>query len=191
MSEATNTNGGESGLQILNNIGYLLGVPFLLILAVILLAWWQYRRRKQRIAAITGTGATSSSSTSSSTSISSKIWSWRWYVFLGGSALLLLWWQWDEVVQFWQSDDWLGQLWSLVQTVNDLGESWHPWGASFWQVLAVIAIYLLAIHLGVERFKLFKEEGLIYYIIAGSTTLYVLVAVGSWALIWLGEKLGL
>ena len=126
---------------------FLIGIVLLIGLLVLMLR--SIRARSGSVttttqeANTTGTGSAGSSSTSSSTSISSKIWSWWWYVFLGGLALLL-WWQWDWVVGLWETDDWLGQLWSVVLAIHALEPAdVLPLALIAFLALAVIGVFFI------------------------------------------------
>ena len=173
-------------LQILSNWWYLFGLPFIILTLVLVFVLFQSSSKKRAIAELTGQTTTSKSS------------SWiNWKLILAGVIVGSL----AYLYFFTGSPGWIQNLgfedWSLrgIQGTleafaKDFGESWHPWGASFWQAFAVLlgAYFLMA---GGMKVGLVKEEGLLYWAIAYAASAYLVVAVVSWILLWLGEKMGI
>lgn len=149
MADELGANSAESGFQILN-IWYLLGIPVILILAVTVLIWWDYRRVQQSIAASTKQGGATISSTGASIA-TSKVWSWRYYM-VAAMLVALLWWQWDWVtgLGFWEAAELA--LRDLLEFFEGAGRNRGPA-----YVLILIGLILTALFglLGV----LSKDEG--------------------------------
>ena len=75
---------------------------------------------------------------------------------------------------------------SFIRTfAEEIGQSWHPWTASFWQVLTVL-LAGYAITVGLVNAKIIKEEGGFYYILLIATCAYVMVGVVGVILRWIG-----
>ncbi len=167
-------------LQILSNWWYLFGLPFIILTLVLVFVLFQSSSKKRAIAELTGQTTTSKSS------------SWiNWKLILAGVIVGSL----AYLYFFTGSPGWIQNLgfedWSLrgIQGTleafaKDFGESWHPWGASFWQAMAVFVLWYVML-------EFVKEEGAIYWLATALMTFYLIIAVASWILVWIGGKMGI
>lgn len=161
----------EAGLQLLNNLWYLVGLPVILLILVFMIVLVQVQRRNRAIAALTGDSSTSSSRFQ---------FNWKPMVLIGvliGIVAVYA----TGIVQFdsawivWTQDNVQNLPTIIEQATRETRYDWHPWRANFWQALTVLlgALILMAS-------PLVKENGSIYHLIAIAVVVYVGVAVLGW-----------
>lgn len=82
------------------------------------------------------------------------------------------------------SDGWsTDNVFQRLETfTKDISQTWHPWGASFWQALAVYLGLMLFVTV-VVKLKLASDDGLVFWTSLVVAVAYVAVAALSWVVI--------